>query len=121
MSRATNSDLVSILIPTFRATWLRECIESAVNQTYPNTEIIVLNTGGKECRDICFEYPVNYVESDISHAKGGWKFRELFDMARGDYIKFLCDDDRLLPSCVADLKRGLDLPGVTLSTGTAKS
>ena len=115
MSKATNSsDLVSILIPTFRTTWLRECIESALNQTYKNTEIIVYNTSGKAVRDICFEYPVNYVEHDMQ--EGGIKFTELFNMARGDYIKFICDDDKLKPTCVEVLKRGLDMDGVTLAT-----
>jgi hypothetical protein len=69
MSRATNSDLVSILIPTFRATWLRECIvyirlaEFDYIRTYtnvtpnnqaPTPHLKAILTGGFFCCNIFF-------------------------------------------------------------------
>ncbi len=43
-----NSDLISIIIPSYnQAEHLEESIQSAVNQTYPNIEIII-NNNNKE-------------------------------------------------------------------------
>jgi len=41
--------LVSILIPAFNSMkWIRECIESAINQTWPWKEIIIVDDGSTD-------------------------------------------------------------------------
>ena len=43
------NELVSVIIPVYNSkTYLRECIESATNQTYSNLEIILLNDGSTD-------------------------------------------------------------------------
>ena len=41
--------LVSILIPCFNAErWIKQAIESALEQSYPNTEVIVIDDGSED-------------------------------------------------------------------------
>lgn len=87
--------LVSIIITTYnRPNYLDVSIQSVVNQTYKNIEIIIVDDGSK----------VNYAESICSkYAKckyyyklnGGLASARNFgvSMAKGDYIAFLDDDD----------------------------
>ena len=102
--------LVSILIPVIRDRWLKEAIESALNQTYKNIEVIVCGT--PDFYKICKNYPVRFIDNDEPRDNA----IKAFQYARGKYIKYLCDDDILKPTCVKDLKRGLDKEGVTLAT-----
>lgn len=50
--------LVSIVIPTYnRADLLRDAIDSALRQTYPEKEVIVVDDGSKDnTREICTKY-----------------------------------------------------------------
>ncbi|MGL1204143.1 glycosyltransferase family 2 protein, partial [Vibrio parahaemolyticus] len=44
-----NNPLISVIIPTYNdAFWIEEAIASIQNQTYSNTEIIVVNDGSTE-------------------------------------------------------------------------
>ena len=43
------NDLVSILIPAFNCErWIGECLSSAVDQTWPRTEVIVVDDGSTD-------------------------------------------------------------------------
>ena len=50
---------VSVIVPVFNAeAYLRECLDSIINQTYTYLEIIVVNDGSTDrSAAICEEYP----------------------------------------------------------------
>ena len=52
------SDLISIIIPVYRVEkYLKKCIESVINQSYKNLEIILINDGSDDnSKTICDQY-----------------------------------------------------------------
>ena len=87
--------LVSVVIPFYnRVDWLGEAIESVLNQTYDNFEIIVVNDGSTEKMD---DFLYKYGDKIIYRYKengGAATARNLaLEIATGDYIAFLDSDD----------------------------
>jgi len=96
---------VSIIIPIFNAEkYLEECIDSAINQTYQNIEIIAIDNGSIDhSLDILKKYS-NKIKI-ISKINGGAAsaLNAGIKVASGDWIKRLDADDILYPKCVEDL------------------
>jgi len=53
-----NSPEISIIVPVYnKSNYLRKCIESILNQTYKNFELILINDGSTDSSgEICDEY-----------------------------------------------------------------
>lgn len=89
--------LVSVIIPIYNvAPYLRECLDSVVNQTYHNLEIILVNDGSvDESEEIAKEYLSDSRVQLISTPNGGLsKARNIgMDKANGEYIYFIDSDD----------------------------
>ena len=53
-----NKEVVSIVIPIYNVeAYLKQCLETIVNQTYPNLEIILVNDGSPDkSEEICKEF-----------------------------------------------------------------
>jgi Glycosyl transferase family 2 len=92
--------LVSIIIPCFNGeAYLRETLESALAQTYPCVEIIVVDDGSTDrSGGIAQEYPIRYIHQSN---RGLTPSRNLgIQESRGSYIVFLDADDRLKPEAI---------------------
>lgn len=93
----TDGPLVSVIIPTYnRADRVGEAIESALDQTYDNLEIIVVDDCSSDnTEDIVQGYDkVRYVRN--SSNQGAPRSRNKgVDEANGKYVNFLDDDDIL--------------------------
>lgn len=114
--------LVSILIPSHNPRHFRESLESALRQTYRNLEIVLSdNTDGNEIERIVLDYMdrdprIRYHRSPQAPSMHA-NFIAVFELARGEYLKYLCDDDVLHPSCVQRMVRVLNAdPAVALVT-----
>ena len=95
--------MVSVVIPTHnRVDLLPRTIESVLNQTYKDIELIVVSDGSTDGTDeLMAKYANNSCIKYINYkpAKGGNYARNLgFDAASGDYVSFLDDDDEWLPT-----------------------
>ncbi|GAB1540165.1 hypothetical protein NUACC21_28340 [Scytonema sp. NUACC21] len=89
--------LVSVVIPTYnRPSYLREAIESAVNQTYKNIEIIVSDDGSAQNpQDIVesFQDPRIRFRRNTRNLGIALNVISAFKEARGKYVASLNDDD----------------------------
>lgn len=102
-----NIILVSVIIPTYRrADMLQRAIDSVLNQTYKNIEIIVVDDNNpgtifrKNTEQLMNQYEKNnkviYVKHDRN--KNGATARNTgMSYSKGDYICFLDDDDLYKP------------------------
>jgi glycosyltransferase involved in cell wall biosynthesis len=90
--------LVSILIPAYNAgPWIAEALDSAVRQTWPNKEIIVVNDGSKDnTLEIAQRYASQNVRVVDQANQGAAAARnKAFSISKGDYIQWLDADDLL--------------------------
>lgn len=90
--------LVSVIIPIYNVEkYLRECINSVINQTYKNIEIILVNDGSPDNSDlICQEYVQKYdfIKYVSQKNQGVSAARNTgIKHAHGAYIYFLDSDD----------------------------
>lgn len=92
--------LISVIVPVYNVeNYLIECIESVVNQTYKNIEIILVDDGSTDTSGkICDIYAVKDKRIVVVHKKNGG----LSDArnagirkATGDYLLFIDSDDYL--------------------------
>jgi len=103
-----NKEVVSIVIPIYNVeTYLKQCLETIVNQTYPNLEIILVNDGSPDnSEEICKEFfkrdqrirYVRQVNGGLSAARNTG-----IDLATGDYITFVDPDDWVTEDYVYNL------------------
>ncbi|MDY3362430.1 glycosyltransferase family 2 protein [Riemerella anatipestifer] len=94
----TNKSMVSIIIPVYNTEkYLEKCINSIVEQTYTNWELLLINDGSQDdslsiCEKYANEYSNIYVFSQEN--KGPSAARNIgIDNAHGQYICFVDSDD----------------------------
>jgi len=91
--------LVSILIPCFNAEkFIRQCIDSALAQTWAEKEIIVVDDGSTDASlDIIRSYGERIAcESGPNRGANAARNR-LFELGRGEWLQYLDADDYLRP------------------------
>lgn len=96
--------LVSILIPAYNAgEWLAATIESALAQTWPRTEIVVVDDGSKDATlAVARSFEPRGVRVFTQTNQGAAATRNrLFELSRGEFIQWLDADDLLSPDKVA--------------------
>jgi glycosyltransferase involved in cell wall biosynthesis len=92
--------MVSVIIPAFNAErYISECINSVINQSYRNIEIIVINDGSTDgTLEIInsFTDPRLILVSQVNKGCSASK-NEGLRIAKGDFIQYLDADDYLSP------------------------
>lgn len=123
MASIPDAPLVTILIPAFRPDFFAACLDSAVGQTYPNLEILVLDDS---CSDEIERLTKQYARQDsrIGYRRNTPALGEPENLtqgirlARGEFIKPLYDDDTLETVAVERLLAALRAsPDARLATG----
>ncbi len=91
---------ISIIVPVYNVEkYLRNCLDSIINQTYTNLEIILVDDGSPDgSGKICDEYALKDGRIKIFHNKNmGLSGARNFgiDNATGEYITFVDSDDEI--------------------------
>lgn len=90
--------LVSVVIPTYyRNDRLRGTIESVAAQSYPTETIVVDDSGEGHARPVADKYDITYLELDRNIGSNPARTVGA-KRASGEFVQFLDDDDRLLPT-----------------------
>jgi glycosyltransferase involved in cell wall biosynthesis len=110
---SVSSPRVSIGMPVYNGeSYIGEAIDSILAQTYTDFELIISDNGSSDAtQQICTMYAamddrIRYVRNE-SNRGASWNFRRVFDLARGEYFKWMAHDDvcdnRFLELCVKSL------------------
>ena len=111
---------VSILIPVFnRKDYIAECIQSALDQTFTDFEIVVVDNASEDGTwEVCQKFAamdsrvrIFCNDSNIGPVRN-WK--RCAEEAKGEFSKILFSDDCLEPNCLTEMVPKLDDPEVAL-------
>ena len=90
--------LISIIVPVYNVEkYLKCCIQSILNQTYKNIEIILVDDGSTDNSGIiCDEYQKKHKNIKVIHKKNeglGMARNSGMEIMSGDYVTFIDSDD----------------------------
>lgn len=94
------NDLVSIIVPVYNVEkYLKKCVDSIINQTYKNLEIVLVDDGSTDnSGKICDEYAKKDSRIKVIHKQNGGlsDARNVgIDNSKGKYITFIDSDDTI--------------------------
>ncbi len=103
--------MVSMLIPTFnRPRYLSEALASALNQSYKNLQVIVINDGGEDVSGVVSSFGdsrLTFINRKENRGKA-FSLNEALIRAEGKYIAYLDDDDLYYPNHIETLVDALE-------------
>ena len=114
------SHLISVIVPVYKSEkYLDKCVESIVDQTYKNLEIILVDDGSPDnCPQICDEWAKKDGRIKVIHKENGGAAmarNAALDIASGDYIGFVDSDDYIEPNMIDKLYNALQSNGADIS------
>ena len=116
------NELISIIVPIYNVeNYLEKCIESILNQTYKNIEIILIDDGSKDnSKNICKKY-VDYDNRVKYYYKenGGLSSARNYgiEKSKGNYLMFIDSDDYIDSDMVEKLYDAIIKNNVDISCG----
>ena len=117
------SEMISVIIPVYKVEkYLPACLDSIVNQTYKNLEIILVDDASPDgCGDICDRYAAQDQRIKVIHKEknaGQAAARNTgMDIALGEYLFFADSDDWLSHDALEKLYDGLKRHQADCSVG----
>lgn len=115
---------VSVCIPTFNGvSYIRGALDSVLQQKYQDFEVVIVdNCSTDQTEALVAELSsqpekIRFFRNEQNIGLAG-NLNKCLEHARGEYIKYLCVDDMLLPDCLEQMVAGLDEhPAVCLVCG----
>ena len=100
-----NKPLISIIIPVYNAEkYLKKCLDSVINQTYKNLEIILVDDGSTDkSPEICDKYAEKDSRIIVLHKENGGVSSSRnagLDIFKGEYLSFVDSDDYVEPDYI---------------------
>lgn len=112
MSDKNIYNMVSVVVPIYNTKpYIRKCVESILNQTYLNIELILVDDGSTDgSGDVCDEYAKRYEKIGVIHQEnmGLLSARKTgVNAASGQYILFVDSDDYIENDLIDELMHGM--------------
>lgn len=103
-----HAPLISIIVPIHKVEpYLEQCVNSIINQTYKNLEIILVDDGSPDnCPAICDSYATKDPRIRIIHKQNGGLSSARnagLSIATGEYIGYVDSDDFIEPAMYSTL------------------
>lgn len=101
-------NLISVIIPVYKVEeFLKRCVDSVLQQTYKNLEIILVDDGSPDrCPKMCDDFANFDKRIKVVHKKNGGLMAAWIDgvkIAVGEYVAFVDSDDWVEPTFIEDL------------------
>lgn len=105
-----NTPLITVIVPVYNVEkYLKKCIDSIINQTYPNLEIILVDDGATDNSGaICDMYAAQDNRIVVLHKENGGLSdarNAALDIAKGEYITLVDSDDSVTTDYVEYMHR----------------
>jgi glycosyltransferase involved in cell wall biosynthesis len=112
MNSLKKNPLISVIVPVYKVErYLNVCVDSIVNQTYANLEIILVDDGSPDkCPEICDEYARLDNRIKVIHQENGGLSAARnagIDIASGEFLTFIDSDDFIAKKYVELLYKGI--------------
>ena len=90
--------LITVIVPCYNVEkYLPKCVDSIINQTYQNLEIILVDDGSPDnCGKVCDDYALKDARIKVIHKPNGGLSdarNVAIDIAKGEWITFVDSDD----------------------------
>jgi glycosyltransferase involved in cell wall biosynthesis len=113
-------DLITVVIPIYNVEkYLSVCLDSVINQTYSNLEIICINDGSTdESLEICLKYKEKHSRIKIINKfNGGLSSARNMGIksSKGSFITFVDSDDYVEPTYIEELYNSIKTNGTEIS------
>lgn len=117
--------MVSVIIPIFNCQeYLARCLDSIINQTYEDLEIILINDGSTDKSfEICKEYAdrdKRVVVKSIENSGSSIARNEGIRISKGEYIMFVDSDDYIDSTLVEELLNAIYNNNVRISVALGR-
>ncbi len=114
------SEKISVIVPAYNTgRWLNRCLDSLLNQTYENLEVIAVNDGSTDdTKEVLDAYAGEHPRVKVIHKENGGvtaaRLRGAAE-AEGDWIGFMDGDDEVEPDMYARLLANAQSCGADIS------
>lgn len=115
-----DNSLISVIVPVYDVEkYINRCVNSIVNQTYKNLEIILVDDGSPDnCPQMCDEWAEKDKRIKVIHKENGGLSSARnsgLDIMTGDYVYFVDSDDYITDNAIALLYDSILQNGADMS------
>lgn len=115
-----DKELISVIVPVYKVEqYLEKCVETIINQTYDNLEIILVDDGSPDdCPKLCDELAKKDKRIKVIHKQNGGlsDARNVgFEASKGKFVTFVDSDDYLNIHFIAELYKNITDKNADLS------
>lgn len=113
-------DKISVIVPVYKVEkYLNECVESIINQTYKDLEIVLVDDGSPDnCPKMCDEWAKKDKRIKVIHKKNGGLMSAWVEGVKGSsgtYIVFVDSDDYIFETYVEKLYNAIKTNNADIS------